>query len=128
MILLTAYSVDELSVIKTSSIIYLFEGCLFKIYILINYQLNYKLKSLKSRIIGKFVMQVIDSITDIQAELNSANLASENLPPTLSHELIKLEFTFIIFNHVDQFWSEEMIDELECQHIACYSNINVISH
>ena len=67
-------------------------------------------------------MQVVDGITDIQAERDSVNLASENLPPTLPHELIKLptcEFTSIIFNHVDhlkQFWSEEMIDKLERQH------------
>ena len=61
--------------------------------------------------------------TNIQAERNTANLpSSENLPPVLPHELIKLpacQFTSIIIEHLDllkQFWSEEMIDELERQH------------
>ena len=57
--------------------------------------------------------------TNIQAERNTANLpSSENLPPVLPHELIKLpacQFTSIIIEHLDllkQFWSEEMIDTL----------------
>ena len=67
-------------------------------------------------------MQIVDGITDIQVERDSANLSSETLPPVLPHELVKLrglDFTAIVTKHLDrlkQFWNEELITKLEHQH------------
>ena len=100
---------------------YIFDRGMF-IQDLYTNKLSAELQAQVTRIVGNFIVQVVDSIIDIQAECDSANLASENLPPTLPHKLIKLptcEFTSIIVNHVEhfkKFWSEEMIDELERQH------------
>ena len=40
--------------------------------------------------VSKLIMQIVDGITDIQVEWDSANLSSKTLPPVLPHELVKL--------------------------------------
>ena len=71
-------------------------------------------------IVSKLIIEIIDSVANIQAERNSNNLPlSENLLPVLPHELIKLSirrFTTIVVEHLDQFWGEQTIDTLERQH------------
>ena len=57
-------------------------------------------------IVSKLVIEIIDGIANIQAEHNSDNLlSSENLPPVLPHELVKLptrQFTSIVIEHLDR--------------------------
>jgi len=73
-------------------------------------------------LIGKLAMQIIDGITDIQVEHNSANRPTEALSPVLPHEIVKLrgrDFATIVLNHLDrlkQFWNEDLIAKLEYQH------------
>ena len=69
------------------------------------------------------IIEIVDGIANIQAERNSDNLpSSDNLPPVLPHELVKLptrQFTSIVVEHLDQlkqFWGEEAVDTLERQH------------
>src|SRR5437667_9162955 len=59
---------------------YIFDRGMF-IQDLYTNKLSIELQAQVTRIVGKFVMQVIEGITDIQAERDSANFASENLPP-----------------------------------------------
>jgi hypothetical protein len=72
--------------------------------------------------IGKFILQVIDGILDIQAERNSENLPADDIPPILPQQLIKLrgrDFSSIVSEHLDrlkQFWNQEDITMLESQH------------
>ena len=55
-------------------------------------------------LVSKLVMQIVDGITDIEVERNSANLALETLSPVLPHGIVKLrgrDFETIVFNHFD---------------------------
>ena len=55
--------------------------------------------------IGQLILQVVDSITDIQIERTNVNLSSDDeLSATLPHELVKLrdrDFTNILTRHLD---------------------------
>ena len=39
---------------------------------------------------GQLVLDVVDGVLEIQAERNSSNNATDDLPPTLLHELAKI--------------------------------------
>jgi len=72
--------------------------------------------------IGLLIIHIVDGVLNIQAERDSTNLSTNDLPPVLPHELVKIpgrEFTKIVsmhINHLKQVWSEELIDRLELQH------------
>ena len=77
---------------------------------------------LVSNMVGNLVMQVIESITNIQVERDSSNLPAEDqVPPVLPHELLKLKgrnFTSIVvtFLILKQFWTDERISNLGSRH------------
>ena len=79
--------------------------------------LSIELQAQVTTIVSKLVIEIFDGIANIQAERNS-----DNLPPVLPHELVKLptrQFTSIVVEHLDrlkQFWGEEAVDTLERQH------------
>src|SRR5438552_15506922 len=73
--------------------------------------------------VGNLIMQIVDGITNIQVERDGNNLPAEDqVPPVLSHELVKLkgyDLTRIVVKHLSrfkQFWSDEMIGKFELQH------------
>lgn len=72
--------------------------------------------------IGEFIVNIVDGILQIQTERDFKNQPGDDLPPILSHQLIKLcgrEFGDIISTHHDhliQFWDEELISQIEHQY------------
>jgi hypothetical protein len=73
-------------------------------------------------IISKLMLQIVEGILNIKAERDSINQPTEDLPPVLPHQLVKLhgrEFTSIIsphLNHLREFWTDEDINNLSLQH------------
>jgi hypothetical protein len=73
--------------------------------------------------VGKLLVTLVEGIRDIQAERDSRNRATDDLPPVLPHELVKLrtaEFgRTIVDKHLQQLrhsWSDETINKIEQQH------------
>ena len=81
--------------------------------------------------VGQLVLDVVDGVLEIQAEWNCSNNATDDLPPTLPHELAKIRgsaFGEILSVHINQLWqcwTEESIADIERQHnklVFAYQN------
>src|SRR5947207_10653375 len=90
-------------------------------------ELQYKVISM----ICQLVLGVFDGVLEIQAERDHDNNAFDDIPPTRPHELVKMrgrEFGIILSAHIDrlrQFWTEELIINIEHQHsklVLAYQN------
>jgi hypothetical protein len=74
-----------------------------------------------ARLVGFFVLRIINEILAMQAEHISDNLPIDDLPPVLPHNLIHLrgrEFNNIVVYHKSRllsFWDEITIDIIEQQ-------------
>ena len=74
--------------------------------------------------VGDFILIVIDGIINIQAERDSRNCPTDNLPPVLPHELVHIrtgEFGIrVITKHLHQLrssgWTDENIEQIERDH------------
>jgi hypothetical protein len=73
--------------------------------------------------IGQLITSIVESIINIQAERNERNHVTDDLPPVLPHELIKLSIrnydNTVIDLHLEQLhhsWKEEDIAEIENEH------------
>src|SRR5436190_18645141 len=73
-------------------------------------------------IVGQLVLDVVDGVLEIQAEQNRSNNATDDLPPTLPHELAKIhesafgEILSVHINQLRQCWTEESIADIERQY------------
>jgi hypothetical protein len=85
--------------------------------------------------VGQLILDVVVGITQIQAERTSNNNPGDDLPPTLSHELVKIRgsaFGNIVSTHLAQlqrFWTPESIADLERNHnklVSAYQNEPVL--
>src|SRR5438552_14500672 len=79
-------------------------------------------------------MQMVDGITNIKLNgpRDGNNLPAEDqVPPVLTHELVKLkgrDFPRIVISHLPrlkQFWSDEMIIELQYRELLLSYRINI---
>ena len=76
--------------------------------------------------VGDFILIVIDGIINIQAERDSRNRPTDDLPPVLPHELVRIrtgEFGIrVITKHLHQLrssgWTDENIEQIERDHRA----------
>jgi len=73
--------------------------------------------------VGDLVLSIVDGIIAIQAERDSNNHPTDDMPPVLPHELVKLrtgEFGInILTRHLEQLrltWTEERIAQIERDH------------
>lgn len=73
--------------------------------------------------VGMFLVVMVEGIRDIQAERDSCNRVSEDLPPVLPHELVKMRTSefgrTIVDRHLQQLrysWSEKTIMQIEKQY------------
>ena len=66
--------------------------CLIKGCLCVSFSFRWILKfNIKViNMVGQLVLDVVDGVLEIQAEQNSSNNATDNLPPTLPHELAKI--------------------------------------
>ena len=87
--------------------------------------------------IGELVVHVVNDILEIQAERDRTNKATDDLPPVLPHQLVKVrgkEFVNILSNHrkhLEQFWDEITIDKIERQHnklLLAYTTESTLKH
>jgi hypothetical protein len=75
------------------------------------------------RTIGNLILSIVDGIIAIQAERDSGNCPTDEMPPVLPHELVKLrtgEFGInILARHLPQLqltWTEDRIAQIEQDH------------
>jgi len=73
--------------------------------------------------VGNLVLSIVDGIIAIQAERDSENRPTEDIPPVLPHELVKLrtgEFGInVLTRHLRQLrltWTEDQIAQIERDH------------
>ena len=82
---------------------YLFDQGLFvcEFFLPLEPQVQYQVIS----IVGEVVLDVVDGILEIPAERNYNNNASDDLPPTLPHQLARIRgsaFRDILAMHINQ--------------------------
>src|SRR5216110_1888687 len=77
------WSIRRYNVIK-----YLFDQGMFvrELFLLLDLKVQYQVISM----VGQLVLDVVDGVLEIQAERNCSNNATDDLPPTLPHELAKI--------------------------------------
>ena len=94
-------------------------------------QLKLELRFKVISMVVHLVLDVVEGILAIQAEQDNSNSASDSLPPTLPHELVKIHrsaFGDILSLHLDQlrqFLSEQSIADIEVEHkklVFAYQN------
>ena len=98
-----------------------------ELFIPLEPQVQYKVISMT----GQFVLDVIEGVLEIQAEIHSGNNATDEIPATWPHELAKIrgrEFGDILLTYIDRlrrFLTEESISNIEHQHrglVFAYQN------
>jgi hypothetical protein len=72
-----------------------------ELFLLLGSEVQYKVISM----VGQLVLDVVNGVVEIQAEWDSSNNASEDIPAIRPHELAKMwgrEFSIILLAYIDR--------------------------